>query len=787
MESAGIPGLRKICNDMKMLNHKILLRAFGLLALSWQLASCTEPLESVPGDSAAERVVRVTASSFPTAGSTGAVAGEERIEQMHAYLFEEGLLTRIDENLPLSGNGCDLRLDRLSGTLYVVANAHPELISGPLSEGLSEREWLAATIGKADAATADFSTGRLDLGAVPAGSAVVPLTLTRGTARFDLRLRVAGSVSVEAFTLLGAARTGYLLPQERIATPPSAVRTEVAAAVALPLTEDTPGVAYLYEQENADLRVRVEAEIDGKPCTLEGALPRTVGRNRIYTVTLRKDLFDTDVQLSVEAWGDGGSTDLDPDLEGVLTVDELRSTIPSDVQVADGGRTLRLPYTETEILLAVASAGQLEVVPRAEFPLTVEEVSTGGSPDDMNLFRIRKARYAPGRPSEEIEVRFRRKGLEQFYPEDRILLQLAANPTRVEGLLDFDNAAYETDFGRYVDNELGVFTLPEGKELLAEFGEGEDPWVRIAPAPEDANTFRVLGGWRPNDPTADGRRQAARLVIRSRADGSEREEYTVVRRNWGLPVTWFHGVWWCKYNARGNSRRFEDQVLSSADPAAQAGKSVFNYLASCTAEEFYDLWGWAYQGDNGLGMRVVDQDGVAVMEGFSTDSSVHINKLPADALSPDGYELPTMEEFNRVFDATDYIWMMWGGTHTLREPWEGHSRVSRAQQRRNDLVVGTLSLSDLISVRMWSTDFPSDEGITWYGPGAQWNADGIMHSGHYNNILFGVHSPEGSGWYIGGGMGNLYMTKNGAGTKDTRILRFKKSDVEYIYGISDAR
>ena len=233
---------------MKMLNHKILLRAFGLLALSWQLASCTEPLESVPGDSAAERVVRVTASSFPTAGSTGAVAGEERIEQIHAYLFEEGLLTRIDENLPLSGDGCDLRLDRLSGTLYVVANAHPELISGPLSEGLSEREWLAATIGKADAATADFSTGRLDLGAVPAGSAVVPLTLTRGTARFDLRLRVAGSVSVEAFTLLGAARTGYLLPQERIATPPSAVRTEVAAAVALPLTEDTPGVAYLYEQ-----------------------------------------------------------------------------------------------------------------------------------------------------------------------------------------------------------------------------------------------------------------------------------------------------------------------------------------------------------------------------------------------------------------------------------------------------------------------------------------------------------------------------------------------------------
>ena len=546
-------------------------------------------------------------------------------------------------------------------------------------------------------------------------------------------------------------------------------------------------MAYLYEQENADLRVRLEGRLEGKPFSLEGALPRPIVRNRIYTVTLRKDVTDTEVSLSVEAWGDGEDTGLYPDTDSPLRVDESRSTIPADVQVADDGRTLLLPYTSTEMLVTIESDSQLEVVPQTEFPLTVEEVSTGSGPDDMNRFRIRKSLYAPNRPAAEVEVRFRRKGLEQLYPEDRILLSLAANPSRVEGGLDFDNAAYEVDFGRYIDNELGVFVLPEEKELVVEFDADEDPWVLVSAAPDRENTFRVLGGWRPNDPTANGRRQEARLVIRNRADGSMREEYTVVRRNWGLPVTWFHGVWWCKYNARGNSRRFEDQVLSSADPAAQAGMSVYNYLASCSAEEFYDLWGWAYQGDSGQGLRVVEQNGIAVLDGFSSSSSVHMNKLPADALSPDGYELPSMEEYNRVFDATDYIWMMWNGTHTLRTPWEGHSRVSRTQQRRNDLVVGTLSLPDLISIRMWSPDFPEYEGITWYGPAAQWNADGIKHGGHYNNILFGVYSPEGSGWFINGGMSNLYMTKNGAGTKDTRILRFKKSPVEYVYGVSDAR
>lgn len=30
--------------------------------------------------------------------------------------------------------------------------------------------------------------------------------------------------------------------------------------------------------------------------------------------------------------------------------------------------------------------------------------------------------------------------------------------------------------------------------------------------------------------------------------------------------------------------------------------------------------------------------------------------------------------------------------------------------------------------------------------------------------------------------GRLYLTQNGAGNNDTRILRFKKSPVEYIYG-----
>ena len=65
--------------------------------------------------------------------------------------------------------------------------------------------------------------------------------------------------------------------------------------------------------------------------------------------------------------------------------------------------------------------------------------------------------------------------------------------------------------------------------------------------------------------------------------------------------------------------------------------------------------------------------------------------------------------------------------------------------------------------------------------GAQWDDSGIKH-GHYNAMLWATHSPNnGQGWFYNGTMAGLYPNKNGAGSNDTRLLRFKKSDVEYIY------
>ena len=57
--------------------------------------------------------------------------------------------------------------------------------------------------------------------------------------------------------------------------------------------------------------------------------------------------------------------------------------------------------------------------------------------------------------------------------------------------------------------------------------------------------------------------------------------------------------------------------------------SLFDYLAVCSADEYRSLWQWAYQGASGHGMKVIDNNGVLVMDGFSMNVPAHINKLPA--------------------------------------------------------------------------------------------------------------------------------------------------------------
>ena len=288
-----------------------------LAAAAALLAACGQTLDPQGAPAAPQPLFRFDTAPFPGDETSG--AGDSGLSGViRACRFEQGRLA--EQFGPLTaGSAAGLRLARMEGTLYVVAG--PEALLPEVAPGFSESEWLDLTAASATGLAEPFATGQCDLGELEPGTAVVPLTLTRGVARLDLRLRVAGQATVERITLRGLAGAGYLFPSDAPRTPSDASRVDAVCVEDAALTTDTPAIACLYEQEGADLEVSVEAVIDGVRRTLEAPLPQTIERNRIYTVTLRKGVVDTELRLTVEAWGDGGESPLQPDLAGRLTVE----------------------------------------------------------------------------------------------------------------------------------------------------------------------------------------------------------------------------------------------------------------------------------------------------------------------------------------------------------------------------------------------------------------------------------------------------------------------------------
>ena len=108
---------------------------------------------------------------------------------MKAYLFEGGVLKKVYEPSAVPGHSAyRLLLDRRpAGTLYVVANETPSVAENQTQED----DWLQ-TLLTADTPQAPlFFTGKLDKEDFASGQSSLPLTLTRGLARFDFRIKVA--------------------------------------------------------------------------------------------------------------------------------------------------------------------------------------------------------------------------------------------------------------------------------------------------------------------------------------------------------------------------------------------------------------------------------------------------------------------------------------------------------------------------------------------------------------------------------------------------------------------
>lgn len=699
---------------------------------------------------------------FSRAGMTNGTADntDSQINTLHGYQFENGILKETFSSLKIDATGsCQLDINPTQGSLYFLANGDQAVSPENLKEGVTTLEEFLKQQATAENMASDYvlMTGKADLDTETTSASVA---LKRAVARIDLESPFQDA-QVNSVTIKGVSLTGYIYEQDALQTPEKPETTDLTKDFGeQPFQNGKSPLFYLPEQYTNGHEVEIMMTAHGGWHRLKTTLP-ALKRNTIYTLKVYGNGADWKVEVLTDDWETGSSSESGLTHKGL--VDKALSQLSEGVTLNAQGDTVFVPCWESNFQLTLAAEAGAEVTVQGQANgVTVIPTSLARSLSPVAQLRIESKRKMPGSHYEYMYLDVHKNEIQT----GRVVLVFTPNPVQMNGLLQFDDNGL-CDFNTYVDGELARITLPEGKSLTLNFNEGEAQWMKLEE--EGDRTYRLLGGWKPNDPDADGRAQTGELIIAD-ANGGHPEVYTVRRLNWGLPVVEINGVWWCKYNLRGNVKNFNDQILVKSDPAAQG--SLADYLRTCSDEHFLQVLGDQYQAGNPDGLKLTHNDSQFYYEGYQSQTGNFGTMAPTE-MAPDGYQIP---------DYDDYRFYTWGTNCNLAYFDPGAFNNGLGQRLNFNVVERNATFDGLAYGPISFYDFEyGGNHLTLCGLGHQWNENSISSM----MILFATYGNSGNTWMIEGyakstGKGNWF--KYGANNaQKTRTIRCIKTPVEYIY------
>lgn len=728
---------------------------------------------------------------FRTSAMTGDASEDSRINDVTACRFEDGMLMEILRLQPPDASGiCSFETERMSGILHVIANASSLEAAGDLEPGKTTLADFLRMEASADEMTADglTMTGKTVLG--QAAGTVTDVQMTRSVARLDISSEEK-DVHVHSVVVRGLRNSGPVNPQESV-SPDGGVPVcdsdkqeeggwafsgteHVTDFSDSPLHNGRRTLVYVPEQEDMVVSAEVTAAFGGALHRLTAELPAKIRRNTVYTLAVHGNGTGISVSVLDGNWEAGDSSDSSPSLKGLVDVDN--SVFGDGVRVNATRDTVFVGYLENDFVLSLLAEPSAEVTVDG----MVRGVEIGFMPSGGKTLvpaaavSVRSALRMPGRGAERIHLDVREGNVHS----GRVVLVFGANPVKIDGILRFDEEGI-CDFGRYVDGDLAVISLPEGRELSLEFDSGEASWMKAEEVQAGTGmrktgagkSYRLLGGWKPNDPKADGRVQEGMLVI-SDPDGSDRETYAVRRLNWGLPVVKMGETWWCRYNLRGNVRDFEDQITNGMDPAPSGG--LYEMLSSVPEDELLELMGDQYQAGNTDGLPL-SHDGTAFFHAGMKSQAMNFGLLDPEEMAPEGYRIPDYEDY-AFFSASNDFNIGGIGERSFNNMSGQRLNVRIAERDVNFLGhrYGTVSFYDF-----------EHEGNHWtlFGLGHQWNTDPGKIA--VKTLLLATYGNSGRTWVMEGyassdrpGQNWIKFAENNS--VKTRMIRCVKTPVEYIY------
>lgn len=283
--------------------------------------SCTSDEDPVnPVQPEAVTKVRMIVDDFFQSTASALPTGESSISEIEAYLFQNDTLKKCLG--PLSSSGGDTYelniMNSDKGDIYFIANTEGHVDVSGLEEGTTLKREFLQLASKLNDDQTRLKGNHILTGSYQrqkAGSAEV--NLQRGVARLDLTVNVP-QIKIKSVRIDNVSNTGYVFKQSGVETPVDVEKRTIRRDFPEPLTASETGLFYLYEQNNAEMKLTMEIEADGKSNTLSAQLPVSLSRNTIYTLTVNKtgtEDFEITINVttSVEEWTPGDDVTATPD------------------------------------------------------------------------------------------------------------------------------------------------------------------------------------------------------------------------------------------------------------------------------------------------------------------------------------------------------------------------------------------------------------------------------------------------------------------------------------------
>lgn len=283
--------------------------------------SCTSDEDPVnPVQPEAVTKVRMIVDDFFQSTASALPTGESSISEIEAYLFQNDTLKKCLGLLSSSG-GDTYELNIMNsdkGDIYFIANTEGHVDVSGLEEGTTLKSEFLQLASKLNDDQTRLKGNHILTGSYQrqkAGSAEV--NLQRGVARLDLTVNVP-QIKIKSVRIDNVSNTGYVFKQSGVETPVDVEKRTIRRDFPEPLTASETGLFYLYEQNNAEMKLTMEIEADGKSNTLSAQLPVSLSRNTIYTLTVNKtgtEDFEITINVttSVEEWTPGEDVTATPD------------------------------------------------------------------------------------------------------------------------------------------------------------------------------------------------------------------------------------------------------------------------------------------------------------------------------------------------------------------------------------------------------------------------------------------------------------------------------------------